>query len=481
MKYTTFNQRGILAVDVGTTAFKMGVFSPGLEKKCETSRRYDINLYGHGKADIEPEKWWQALRESCEELKDFLGTVGVVSFSVTTPALTPMAGDGTALGPAILFCDGRSNKQAREIRQRVGEEEFLRTACNLPVSGGSSLCSILWIRENQPDVWDATAKFGHCNTYMVKRFTGNWAIDPSTTSITGLYNTARHDMTWNQDILNAAEIPESKLPPLMQSYHSAGMILPEIAAELGLPHDCQVLCGGNDAVLAALSGGLVEPGDINNINGTCEITSVCLDKPISSSDFNIRCHVIPDRWVTFFVLNTSGKALEWFHSVFCMDMTQDEFFTKYLPSVLADFLDSEDVDLLDADIPEYVPFLQGCRYSLEQLKASFSGLTLETTREKLLLGLIKGNALYHGQHLAQVAKLVKLGNKIMTSGGTGGIAHFLEAEKRWVGDFEFLFQDQSSLLGAAMLGQFYLNGKYNREYETEASESQMQPVYSGSF
>lgn len=462
MKDNPFNnRRDILAVDVGTTAFKMAILSPELEKQCETSRRYDINLYDHGKADIEPEKWWQALRESCGELKDCLNTVGVVSFSVTTPALTPMAGDGTALGPAILFCDGRSNKQAREIRQRVGEEVFLRTACNLPVSGGSSLCSILWIRENQPDVWDATAKFGHCNTYMVKRFTGNWAIDPSTTSITGLYNTARHDMTWNQTVLAAAEIPESKMPPLMHSYDSAGTILPEVAAELGLPDDCRVLCGGNDAVLAALSGGLTEPGDINNINGTCEITSVCVDNPVSSRDFNVRCHVIPNRWVTFFVLNTGGKALEWFHSVFCMDMTQEQFFAEYLPSVLADFLSSEDIGLLDADIPEYVPFLQGCRYSLEQLHASFSGLSLETTREKILLGLIKGNTRYHGQHLAQVAKMVKLGDKIMASGGVGKIEHFLEAEKCWIGDFEFLYQDQSSLLGAAMLGQFYLNGVYS--------------------
>ena len=70
---------------------------------------------------------------------------------------------------------------------------------------------------------------------MVKRFTGEWAIDPSTTSLTGLYNTARHDLTWNQDVLALAGIPESKLPPLMQSYHKAGEILPEIARELGLP------------------------------------------------------------------------------------------------------------------------------------------------------------------------------------------------------------------------------------------------------
>jgi len=123
-----------------------------------------------------------------------------------------MSADGTALGPAILFFDGRSRAQARAIRELVGEEKFLRETCNLPVTGGSSLCSILWIRDNQPEVWKVAAKFGHSNTYLIKRLTGEWAIDPSTTSITGLYNTARHDLTWNSDVLNLAGISEEKLP-----------------------------------------------------------------------------------------------------------------------------------------------------------------------------------------------------------------------------------------------------------------------------
>ncbi len=453
-------QEDILAIDVGTTGFKMGVFSPGLDKRCEVSRNYEVNLYDRGKADIDPERWWQALRECCSEAKPFLSSVGIISFSGTTPGMVPMSEDGTALGPAILMLDGRSHKQAREIRQKVGEEKFLRETCNLPTSGGSSLCSILWIRENQPEIWKATARFGHYNTYMVKRFTGEWAIDPSTTSLTGLYNTARHDLTWNQDVLTLAGIPESKLPPLMQSYHKAGEILPGVANELGLPKGCTVLCGGNDAVLAFLSGGLTSPGEINHICGTCEITSVVVDRPVSSRNFNIRCHVIPNRWVTFFVLNAGGIALDWFHSVFCREMTADQFYEEYVPSVLEGFFKNDDLKSLEADLPEYVPYLQGSRYSLEQLTASFSGLSLETTREKILLGLIKGIAVYHGEHLKEVAGLVKLGRKVMTTGGGAKIRGFTEAKRRWTGDFEYEYQDQSSLLGAAMLGQFYQTGRY---------------------
>ena len=450
--------RDILAVDVGTTALKLGVFSRGMEKRCGATRRYDVHVYGQGRADIEPSKWWQALRECCREIAAFLKPVGVLSLSVTTPGLLPMAEDGMPLGPAILFFDGRSHEQARAIRKAVGEEKFLRETCNLPVSGGSSLCSILWIREQQPEVWDAAVKFGHTNTHMVKRLTGNWAIDPSTVSISGLYNTARNDLQWNRDVLEITGIPQGKLPDLMQSYEPAGTILPEMAAELGLPRDCVVLCGGNDAVLSALSAGITGNGDINNVCGTCEITSVCVDSPISSPNFNIRCHAIPGRWLTFFILNTGGKALEWFYSVFCRDLTESQFYGHYIPETLCAFFDSGDCDRREAELPQYAPFLGGSRYSTERLTAAFTGVSLETTRDDLLLALIRGNAVYQGEHLREVAGLVKLGRRVTTTGGGANIRGYLEVKKRWTGDFDYDYRDQSSLDGAAMLGRFYLTG-----------------------
>lgn len=446
----------ILAIDVGTTKFKMGLFHPNLKKICETSRSYNINLYDQGKADIDAEKWWLALCDCLAEMKSKLSSVCVVALSVTTPGLVPMAEDGRALGPAILYLDNRSREQSRRIRKVVGEKKFLDFTCNLPVSGGSSLCSILWIREQQPGIWQSCIKFGHTNTYLIKRITGEWAIDPSTTSITGLYNTAANDLRWNNEVLNLAEIPEEKLPPLVPSSSVAGIVLPEFAEQFGLPRDCSVLCGANDAVLSAWSGGIVNPGSISNTDGTCEITCVCVDKPISSPNFNVRCHVLPNRWLTFFVQNTSGKALEWFHSVFCEDMSTKEFFEDFVPSVLDDFFHYEDIDRLEQDIPEYVPFLQGSRYSLEPRTASFSRLSLETTREKMLIALIRGNILYQRAHLTEVQEMIPIGRDIVTSGGVAGIKGYLLAKERWAGPYRFHYLNQSSLLGAAMLGQSFL-------------------------
>jgi xylulokinase len=448
----------ILAFDVGTTQFKAGVFTPDLDQVALAARAYSANLYDHVKADIDPEKWWHALVDTCSELRELLPSVKVISFAVTTPGLVPMAEDGSALGPGILFLDGRSHEQAKRIRDMVGEDLFMQETCNLPVSGGSSLCSILWLRDNQPNVWDAASKFGHCNTYLVKRLTGKWAIDPSTTSITGMYNTARNDLTWNEQVLSCAGIPVEKLPPLVHSHAKVGNVLPSLADAMGMRKDAVVLCGGNDAVLGALSSGLINPGDAGTIHGTCDVTQVCVDQPIGSRNYNLRCHVIPDRWLTFFVLNTGGKALEWFWSTFCSELSESDYFGKYVPEVLDRFLCGEAADVEEEDLPQYEPYLQGSRYSLEQLTASFSNLSLRTTRDSLLLSLIRGNLTYSGAHLKEVQERVRLSGRMSTSGGAAKIGGFIRAKRRWMGDYDYEFRDQSSLRGAALLGNMYMTG-----------------------
>jgi xylulokinase len=448
----------ILAVDVGTTVFKMGVYDTKLSLKAEASRNYVINIHDKVQVDIEPHKWWNAFCETSIELNKYLPSVDVIAFSVTTPGLVAMDDNGFPLCPAILFLDGRSHQQAREIRQLVGEDTFLRETCNLPASGGSSLCSILWIKSNLPNVWLSTKKFGHCNTFMVKQLTGRWAIDPSTTSITGMYNTTLNNLTWNTKILKVAGIPIRKLPPLYPSHYNVGYILPEVASRLGYYPKVKILVGGNDAVLAALSGGLINPGDVNFVHGTCDITSVCVDHPISSPKFNIRCHIVPNRWLTFHVLNTGGKALEWFHSVFCRDMSKEYFFENYLPSILVNFLNDEHNDLIEKELPIYIPYLQGSRYDTETLTASYSQLTLATTRDMMLLALLKGNLTHPVQYLNEVSQFIKLNNRAQTTGGVARIKGFLDAKKRWTGNFDYEFQDQSSLRGAAILGQWHLRG-----------------------
>jgi len=437
----------ILAVDVGTTNFKMGIFNESLTMEEVYQENYEVVIFNGEKAEIDPEIWWQQLIKGCKSFGKNLAEVDFVSFSVTTPGLVAMDENGNALTKAILFLDQRSHSQALAIRTKIGEGKLLEKACNLPVSGGSSLSSILWIKENLPAVYNQTFKFGHTNTFLIHKLTGKWAIDPSTTSITGLYNTRDNDLSWNSEFLKELNLSEDQLPELYQSFQSVGQIDNEVAGLVGLPPGCKVLCGGNDAVLSAYSAGINKPGDILHISGTCDIMMVCLDKPVGSAGYNIRSHILPGLWLTLFVQNTGGKSLDWFQSVFCSEMTVDEFYNEYLPNVID--------NKLNVEVPSYEPYLQGSRYSTQAMKASFSGININSTRDDFLMALLKGNNLYMASHLSEVSKVVKLNRSLKLTGGAVNIRNMGDVKRKWIGEYQFEYIDQSSLQGAAMLGKIY--------------------------
>ena len=143
-------------------------------------------------------------------------------------------------------------------------------------------------------------------------------------------------------------------------------------------------------------------------------------------------------------------------------MSIDEYYESYIPMVLADFFKQPDLDPLDAELPMYTPFLQGSRYSSERLTASFSGLSMETTREKILLGLVKGNTAYTGNHLKELGKLIHLNQTVHLTGGGAKISGIKAAKRRWQGNFNYEIVEQSSLIGAVKLGQGYLKGEFSK-------------------
>jgi len=443
----------ILAVDIGTTGMKMGVFETN-DRSFETvrqfSQEYDVNIYNDGlSGDIEQDKWKKAFIAGCKAMEDVIPDVEVISLSGTTPGLTAMDKDGEALYPAILMLDQRSRKQARFIIDTIGMESLLQTTANMPVAGGCSLASILWIRDNCPEVFKKTHKFGHSNTYIAHWLTGAFAIDPSSASLTALYNTVSNDLTWNEEIASAFDLSLGRLPKIIPAYESAGRVKNALAQELGLRKEPHVLIGGNDAVLAAYSVGIEAPGEIINVNGTCEITLVCLDKCLVSPNYNIRAHVLPDRWLTLHVMNAGGKALDWFRQLFCSEMEVERFYDQFLPQAVDSWLDRE------SGIT-YVPYLMGSRYSLDPLKAQLSGLTQQTTREEILAAVVRGLCEYQKSHLDQIEENVALQNVIHVTGGATNPA-LIRAKSRWMRDAEYVHEKQSSMKGAAMLGLKYIS------------------------
>ena len=443
----------VLGVDIGTTSMKMGVFRLAddvLTPVRQFSQGYDVNIYSNGLCgDIEQAKWKKAFTTGCRALENELSDIEFIALSGTTPGLTAVNAAGEALYPAILMLDQRSRKQAQTIIDTIGLDRLLETTANMPVAGGCTLASILWLQENEPNIFRKTHKFGHSNTYFAHWLTGVFAIDPSSASLTALYNTTGNDGTWNEEIAGAFGLTLDQLPELVPAYHSVGRVRPALAKELGLHREPHVLIGGNDAVLAAYSVGIKEPGDVINVNGTCEICLVCLPRCLPSRDYNIRAHVLPERWLTLHVMNAGGKALEWFKHLFCRDMSDEAFYDNFLPEAVEAWLDRE-------SRVTYVPYLMGSRYSLEPLTAQLQGLTQETTREEILAALVRGLCQYQKKHLDEIERSVPRQEVVHVTGGAVNPV-LIRAKQKWMRQGQYVHEEESSVRGAALLVPLHLD------------------------
>jgi len=448
------DRRLILAVDIGTSGMKMGVFdaaASGLDLVASFQESYDIRTYEDGLAsDIDPALWQRAFQTGCGALSAHLPDVEVIALSGTTPGLTAVDDSGRPTYPAILMLDQRSRKQAERIIRAVGLSRLLAETGNMPVAGGCSLASILWLKENEPEAYRRARWFVHSNGFFSLWLAGEPAMDPSSASLTALYNTTANNGKWNEGIASACGVEVERLPPILPSAASAGRVRPELASRLGFRRRPSVVIGGNDAVLAAHSLGVRKAGEVVNVNGTCEITLVCMDRCHASTNYNVRCHVVPDRWLTLYVMNAQGKAYEWFRSVFCSEMSPQRFYDEFLPQAAEAWLGRESG-------VEYVPYLMGSRYSLEPLKAEFCGLTPGTTREELAAAMVRGLCRYQREHLKEVSLVVPLESVTRVAGGAVSPA-LIRAKQAWMREGEYVYREESSLRGAALLGLECLGG-----------------------
>ena len=234
-----------------------------------------------------------------------------------------------------------------------------------------------------------------------------------------------------------------RLPRVMPGFESPGRMRGEIPSG-SVSSDAAVIIGGNDAVLAAYSIGIKEPGDYVDVNGTCEISMVCLDKCYFSTKYNIRAHVMPDRWVTLYVMNAEGEAFEWFRGVFCSEMSYQDYYQVFMPKAVDYWVSREST-------VTYTPYLMGSRYTLRPLTAEFLGMTPETTREGLMAqwsGAWPNISVSTSKEISLVQPLKPL---VRVTGGAANPS-LLNAKKKWMlSGVEYVFEEQSSMKGAAML------------------------------
>ena len=201
----------ILAIDVGTQSLRACILDQEFSILDRRQIQYAPRVISRDKVEIDAEILWDALVQACDGLK-LKDRISVVTLSTLCPSMLPMDADGRPLRPIILHLDRRSYHQAQWALDKVGEDAFLSIAGNLPIPGGISLTSLLWIRDYEPDIYSKKGVcFGHAVTFFLKRLTGRFLIDPSNASFTGLYDTVGYG-NWDERLYGPLGIERDRLP-----------------------------------------------------------------------------------------------------------------------------------------------------------------------------------------------------------------------------------------------------------------------------
>lgn len=314
----------VLGIDLGTSSLKGILVDETGSLVSEKSHEYQIDVPTSGFSQQNPKDWLNAcekvLVELFEEVKDFGEQLAGISFSGQMHTLVVLDEDGQPVYPAILWNDVRTSAQCQKIKEEFGAE-LLRITKNIPLEG-FTLPKILWLQENEPEIWEQVHTLMMPKDYLRYWLTGRIHMEYSDAAGTLLLDVEKQQ--WSDSILTKFHLSKKQLPELVSSFSKVGVMREELRSKLGLEKEVKVFAGGADNACAALGAGLIDE-TIGLVSiGTSGVFSSFEPKVTSyQGKLHFFNHVIPDNYYSMGVTLAAGNSLSWFKRTFLNELSFD--------------------------------------------------------------------------------------------------------------------------------------------------------------
>ena len=340
-----------------------------------------------GWAEQDPNDWWRAcgiaVKKTLNDAQLRGDDIACVGFSGQMHGAVMLDERDRVVRPALIWCDVRTEKQCRDLTQKIGAARLIQLTCN-PALPNFTVTKFLWVRENEPEVWKRVRSVMLPKDYVRFRMTGERAIDMADASGTLLLDVAHRG--WSNPMLDAAEIDERLLPKLYESPDVCGHISEDGAASTGLKAGTPVVAGAGDQAAGATGMGIVAPGAVSATIGTSGVVFAATDRPALDSKGRLHtfCHAIPGRWHVMGVTQAAGLSLRWVRDKLC-----DGGHTSYdqlTAEAAATPPGAEDLLWTPYLMGERTPHLDG------QARAALVGLTASHGRGHIVRAVLEGVA-----------------------------------------------------------------------------------------
>ena len=446
----------MMGIDVGTTGTRAVIVRPdGYVVGAATGDHQPMMMQKPGWAEQHPEDWWQAtlvaVRSALEQARLRGSDIAAVGFSGQMHGVALLDKASAVLRPALIWCDQRSQAQCDWITGKVGAERLIQLVSN-PALTGFSAPKLLWVRDNEPRVFDRIARFLLPKDFVRYRLTEQFATDVSDASGTLLFGVTHR--RWSAEMAEALQIDPQILPRSYESPEITGEITRAAAVLTGLAAGTPVVAGAGDQAASAVGNGIVLPGLTSATLGTSGVIFSYTDQPKLDPRGRIHtfCHAVPGKWHVMGVTQGAGLSLRWFRDHFG---ASEAWYARHT-----------DVDPYDLIIREaekvsagsdgllWLPYLMGERtpHLDPQARGLWFGLTASHTRAHLVRSILEGVAFSLRDSLEIFKELGIPVTQIRASGGGSRSFLWRQIQADIYGkDLVTLRTSEGSALGAALL------------------------------
>lgn len=382
----------IVAYDVGTSGTKTVLLDIEGNIRAKAFEPYHTTFPKPGWAEQEPDDWWRAVTNSTRLLLDSTGVspkeVLCITFSTQMINIVPLSADGEVLRRAIIWIDNRAGEQAERIMKKFINASIFSFIAGATLSGKDGLPKLLWLKEEEPHIYERMSYFLDVAGYLFYRSTGNIAMEWSGASVFGIDLKKK---VWLKDLFRYIGLDSKKFPPLVRSIDTVGNLTAEAARQIGLLEGTPVVAGAGDAPCALVGSGAVGEGEGHVCLGTSGWVGVTT-RHIYRGKSGVATIQSADPDKVFLIAETeaAGACLQWLGD----EVYRTERKNLGIPGVYV-FMDKEVVKVPPgSNYVLFTPWIYGERAPVNDcyVRAAFFNLSGEHKRENLLRAVYEGVA-----------------------------------------------------------------------------------------
>ena len=310
----------VVGVDVGTTGAKALLVDATGAVVARSVHEYPLHTPRPGWAEQDPHDWWRA---AVAAIRDVLAASGARPEEVRGLGLSGqqhgsvfLDKDGQVLREAILWCDQRTQAQCDWIHDTVGFDRVVAETLN-PVLTGFQAPKIVWLRDNEPELYEKLRMILLPKDYVRYRLTGEFATDVSDAAGTSLLNVGKRQ--WSEAMVRGLGLTMDMLPKVYESPVASTAICQTASQEIGLRPGLPVAGGGGDNACSAVGNGVIEESIVQVSVGTSGTVFSPMNEPKMDPKLRVHtfCHAVPGQWHAMGVMLMAGGSLRWFRDELC--------------------------------------------------------------------------------------------------------------------------------------------------------------------